>query len=162
MLPNTRLTLLAIAAVLALQFPSARAGAQSPPKTPVSTTVDEEITIDVPFTLHKLAAEIVSISATCSIWEQLRESGDIPISTKWSASKPVSTVPKAADGSISGTLTTVHVFKRGVNLTGTTGTYICDVWGTTLAGPRDRFNIYSSNPLFKVTGRNETGGGLTW
>jgi len=172
MLPNTRLTLLAIAAVLALQFPSARAGAQSPPTartgaqsppTPVST-VDEEITIHIPFTFHKLATEIVSISAACTVWKlPTNSAGPNPAqSVKMSASKPVSTLPKAADGSIEVTLSTYHVFKRAADLTGTGGSYDCNIWGTTLAGPPSMFSEDSSDPRFKVTGLNGVRGSFTW
>jgi len=162
MLPNTRLTLLAIAAVLALQFPSARAGAQSPP-TPVST-VDEEITIDQPFTFHKLAAEIVSIQASCAIWKHPGNSGDPnpTLASNRSASKPVSTAPKAADGSISGTFTTVLVFKRAVDLTGTLGGYVCHFWGNILAGPITPFLHTSSDPRFKTTAVAQMKGSFTW
>jgi len=173
MLPNTRLTLLAIAAVLALQFPSARAGAQSPPTararaqsppTPVST-VDEEITIHIPFSFHKLAAEIVTISAACTVWKHPTNHSGGPnpaMSYKSSESKPVSTMPKAADGSIGVMLTTYHVFKRAVDLTGTGGSYDCNVWGTTLAGPPSMFSEDSSDPRFKVTGLNGIWGSFTW
>ena len=165
MLPNTRLTLLAIAAVLALQFPSARAGAQSPPAS--VSQVDEEMTINVPFTFHKLAASITSIGAGCMVFNKPQSiiAGGIPLvrlAQDAGPRKPVSTLTTSAGGNISGTVAVVHKFKRNADLTGLPGAYRCYLNAAVQGGAVDIFSQNSSDPRFKMAGKNEIDGTFTW
>ncbi len=141
------LTFLIAAALLETGFPAARAHAQGP----AAGQIDEELTLRVPFIIRNVSPEIVSLSMRCMVYEKTGGVGRV--STQNTVSAPRSSFGTMEPRSITGHFETRHVFQRSGSSSGKKGSIVCNLWGSTPAGPSTEFSVQASTSAkFRVIG----------
>jgi len=150
MLNAPRLTLLVVTAFLGAGVSATSLGAQIGVQKGVQkgAMVDENVNIRMPFILRNFSPAIDQVKAVCHVFQ----SNGLEVSSK--ESLPLKTTPKNADGSLSGTLVTVHEFKRSASETGMLGHYRCALEGVTSSGTRVEFG--------GSYGKNAVGESIKW
>jgi len=144
---HLRLTFLIAAALLETGFPAARAHAQNP----AVGKIDEELTLKVPFIIRNVSPEIVSVSMSCVVFGSTGGAGQL--SAQSTVSAPRSGLGTVGPGTIAGVFETRHVFQRSGNPSGTKGSILCYLWGSTPAGPSTKFSAQPATPAkFRVAG----------